>query len=363
MLVKRSWFGTPRFVRGSVGVLAMIAAASTGMTAAAAQSSGADATLQSGMVNPGFQEKPSWFKESFLDIREDVAEATAAGKRVLLYFYQDGCPYCAKLLNDNFGNRSITDKTRAGFDVIAINMWGDREVTDLGGSRTTEKEFAGALRVQYTPTLLFLDEQGAVVLRINGYFAPHKFDIALDFVAGRHEKFGDFRDYFAKADAVPAGAGLNPMAATLAKPLRLAARDGSRRALLVLFEQGSCAACDELHRDILSRPEIAYALTNLDVAQVDLWSGDLLQTPDGRELAARDWARELGVQYAPSLVFFDPQGTEVFRSEAYLRSFHVHGAIDYVVSGAYRWQPSFQRFLQHRTEVLGERGIKVDLMD
>ena len=62
--------------------------------------------------------EPAWFKESFLDIREDIAEATTTGRRVLLYFYQDGCPYCAKLLNDNFGNREIAEKTQQGFDVI-----------------------------------------------------------------------------------------------------------------------------------------------------------------------------------------------------------------------------------------------------
>jgi hypothetical protein len=29
---------------------------------------------------------PDWFKESFLDIREDVAEATAAARRGVLFF-------------------------------------------------------------------------------------------------------------------------------------------------------------------------------------------------------------------------------------------------------------------------------------
>jgi len=57
------------------------------------------------MVNPGYHEKPAWFKESFLDLREDVAEASEDKKRVLLYFYQDGCPYCAKLLQDNLGQK------------------------------------------------------------------------------------------------------------------------------------------------------------------------------------------------------------------------------------------------------------------
>lgn len=329
----------------------------------AAQSPGGSAALDAGMVNPGYHEKPAWFKESFLDIREDIAEAEAGGRRVMLYFYQDGCPYCAKLLNDNFGNRAIAEKTRDGFDVIAINMWGDREVGDLAGRLTTEKAFASALRVQYTPTLLFLNEQGGVVLRINGYFAPHKFDVALDFVSGRHEGRTRFRDYYAEAAPVAAHAAMNRLGGTLQPPLQLADRGPGERPLLVLFEQGSCADCDELHGDILTRSALAHALSNLDVAQVDIWSEDPVQTPDGRDLTAKAWSRELGVQHAPSMVFFDPQGREVFRTEAYLRTFHVHGAIDYVVSGAYRWQPSFQRFLQHRTESLAAQGVKVDLMD
>lgn len=114
---------------------------------------------------------------------------------------------------------------------------------------------------------------------------------------------------------------------------------------------------------MLSRAAIAHALTNVDVAQVDLWSRDSLQTPDGRIVRVRDWARELGIQYAPRIVFFDADGEEVFRIEAYLRRFHVHGAIDYGVSGAYRRQPSCQRLLQRRTGILAERGIDVDLLE
>ena len=73
--------------------------------------------------------KPPWFKDSFLDIREDLEEATTVGKRLILCFYQDGCRYCTRLLKNNFGNREIAQKTQQHFEVIAINMWGDREVT------------------------------------------------------------------------------------------------------------------------------------------------------------------------------------------------------------------------------------------
>ena len=77
----------------------------------------------------------------------------------------------------------------------------------------------------------------------------------------------------------------------------------------------------------------------------------------------REWARKIGVQYTPSLVFFDAAGDEVFRTEGYLKGFHIHGAIDYVATGSYRWQPSFQRFLQARREALLARGFQVELME
>ena len=35
-----------------------------------------------------FTTHPAWFKESFLDFEQDIAEATAQGKRLVLYFYQ-----------------------------------------------------------------------------------------------------------------------------------------------------------------------------------------------------------------------------------------------------------------------------------
>ena len=121
--------------------------------------------LAEGMVNPGHAEKPSWFKVSFLDLFEDIEEAADNNKRLMVYYYQDGCPYCKKLLEDNFSQREISDKTQQYFDVVAINLWGDQEVT-VGDKTYTEKAFAEALKVQYTPTLLFFNEDNKIVFRI-----------------------------------------------------------------------------------------------------------------------------------------------------------------------------------------------------
>lgn len=322
-----------------------------------------EGTLSPDMTNPGYQEKPEWFKLSFLDLREDVREAADAGKRVLLYFYQDGCPYCAKLLEDNFGQREIAQKTRENFDVIAINMWGSREVTGLDGTQTTEKKFASDMKVMFTPTLLFLNEQGKPVLRINGYYFPEKFKAVLDYVAEHKEDKMSFQEYYAQINPQPASGKLHSQPFFVEPPYELAklARN-SGKPLLVLFEQKQCKPCDELHGDILRRKRTREEVEHFDVVRLDRWAKTPVVTPRGAETTARGWANELGVKFAPSMVFFDASGEEVFRTEAYLKAFHVHGAMAYVRSGAYKEQPSFQRFLQARREKIEEEeGEKVDL--
>lgn len=317
--------------------------------------------LDAGMVNPGYEEKPEWFKNSFLDIGEDVAEATAAGKRVMLYFYQDGCPYCAKLLRDNFSQRSIVQKAQKYLDVIAVNMWGDREVTGLDGQQTTEKQFAAALRVMFTPTILVLNEQGKVILRINGYYHPAKFEAALDYVGQHKEGTLSFADYYRQLAPVKASGKLHDEAFFLPPPYELQQLINQSKPLLVLFEQHQCKRCDEYHADIYQRQETREQLQRFNIVRLDMWAETPVVTPQGKRVTAREFASQLDIKYAPSMVFFDNSGKEVFRSEAYLRAFHIQSILDYIASGAYRTQPNFQRYIASRADRLEAQGVHVDL--
>ncbi len=120
-------------------------------------------------------EVPAWFKVSFLDLRDDVKEAAAGGKRLMLYFGQNGCPYCRQLMTVNFRTPAIVATTRRHFDVVEINILGSRDVTWIDGIVRTEKAFARYLKVGYTPTLLIVDERGVELTRINGYLPPAPF--------------------------------------------------------------------------------------------------------------------------------------------------------------------------------------------
>lgn len=302
---------------------------------------------------------PPWFAQSFLDFREEVEEAARGGRRVLVYFGQDGCPYCKQLIVSNFSQRNIVAKTRTNFVAIALNMWGDREVTWLDGRVTTEKELARVLKVQFTPTLLFLDEQGKVVVRLNGYYPPQRFEAVLDYVAGHLEGKEPVDRYLQRHAREPASPVLHEAPFLLGAPYDLRRNAGSKP-LAVLFETTHCSPCDELHRDAFRRAEIRSSLQSFDVVRFSLGAPTQLITPAGRSTTAQAWARELGISYTPTIVFFDGI-EEVFRIESYLRPFHIASSLDYVASQAYRTEPSFQRYLQARAERMRARGQSVEL--
>lgn len=312
------------------------------------------------VASPHAIEHPAWFAQSLLDFRDDIADAAKAGKRLLVYFGQDGCPYCARLMRTNFTQRAIVDKTRKHFVVIAINIWGDQEVTWIDGTRMSEKAFAKRLKIQFTPTQIFFDEKGEVTLRLNGYYPPRRFEAALDYVAGRMESKLAFPDYLARTVKDEASATLHPEPFFIASPPDLTRRAGGKP-LAVVFESAYCADCDEMHREGFRRPEVKVELAKFDVARLSLGERTPITMPDGKAARADRWARSLKILYTPSIVFFDPAGHEVFRTEAYLRPFHLAGSFAYVSSGAYAKEPSFQRFLQGRAERLQKQGKTVDL--
>jgi len=303
---------------------------------------------------------PPVFVETLLELPDDAAQAAKSGKRLLLYFGQVGCPYCRELMQTSFTQKGIVDKTTKYFLPIAFNLFGDREVTWFDGKVRSEKEFAKFLKVQFTPTLLLLDEKGNIIGRINGFYPPQRFSAALDYSAQRLEGNLPFAEHMKRVPQTGASATLNEEPFFMKPPFNLVRKPGGKP-LAVLFETRHCAPCDELHKEGFKRDKTLAAVSRFDVARFSLSGRDALTTPDGRSSNAEAWARELKISYTPSVVFFDDRGQEVFRLEAYLRPFHFAGSFEYVGSGAYRTEPEFQRFLQNKAEHLKEGGEKLEL--
>jgi thioredoxin-related protein len=157
MSTTRIW---PRW-RGSLLALAL-------MLAGAGPASAADPALPPpiGAVAPRVEPSKEedglyhqrWFQLSFLNLRDDFAEAKAAGKRFAIIFEQRGCPYCIKLHTELLAQRYINDYMRENFAVLQLDIWGAREVTDFDGKVFSERALAERWGVIFTPTIVFFKD-------------------------------------------------------------------------------------------------------------------------------------------------------------------------------------------------------------
>lgn len=305
-------------------------------------------------------EKPDWFKQSFLEFEDDVAEAAQAGRRVMLYFHQDGCPYCARLVHENFTDPELKAFIIENFDGISLNMWGDRGVVNVGGQEFTEKTFARALKVQYTPTLVFLDESGKVALRLNGYYPPADFRAALNYVAGKLEREKSFAQFRLEQLAAVGGSLIDEDFYLDESNLQKVVM-ASKQPLAVYFEAAVCAECKTLHERILQDDATRKLVLQANNVQLNVASDRKITTPDGRRTTPRQWARELGISYTPSLVFFDTAGSEVMRISAFIKTFHFQSVYAYVLEKAYLREPQFQRYIAARADHIRELGFDTDI--
>ena len=305
---------------------------------------------------------PPWFATSFLDFRDEVADAAREGKRVMIYVGQDGCPYCTRLMTANFSQPDVVATTRARFVPIALNLWGDRETTWTDGKVESEKALAQRLGVMFTPTMLFLDEAGTVIVRLDGYWPPQRFRAVLDYVGSKRETSEPLADWLARHATEPPRRSEPDEPFLMRPPYDLAKRKGGKP-LAVIFESVDCEACGEMHREAFRRADVLAQLKRFDVVRLMLGSTAPVTTPSGKATTAAAWARELGVAYTPSVVFFDAGGAEAFRIGAYLRPFHFASSFAYVADGGYRSEPSFQRWLRDRADRMRAQGRRVELWE
>lgn len=124
--------------------------------------------------------KTDWMRDTFKDLREDLADANAEGKRLMVMIEQRGCIYCTKMHEEVFPRPDISDFIRENYFVVQLNLHGDLEVVDFDGESLTEKQAARKWGLLFTPSILFLPEEvaedqtaaQAAVAMMPGAFGP-----------------------------------------------------------------------------------------------------------------------------------------------------------------------------------------------
>jgi thioredoxin-related protein len=308
------------------------------------------------MLGSKMSEHPPWFKESFLDIAADVEEAKDAGKHVILFMHLNGCPYCYKMVEENFKHAPYRAFIQQHFDVIALNIRGDREVALNEDTSLTEKALAARLKVGYTPTVVFLDQGNQVVARINGYRSVADFKRVLDYVQGRHYRQTTLAAYLDARKGsnyqlrdYPGLQQITDLTSVADKPLAL------------LFEDRDCRDCDALHDGHLQRPEVQEILKGFTFVRLDALSDQPMVAVDGSQTTARKYAESLGLVSRPGIVLFD-RGKEITRIESMLYPYHFQEVLRYVGERWYEKYPkSFFDYLAVRSAELRARGEDVNI--
>lgn len=102
--------------------------------------------------------KAPWLRDTFKDLREDLADANAEGKRLAIMIEQRGCIYCTKMHAEVYSRPEIADYIDQNFFVLRLNLHGDIEVTDTDGQALSEKQAARKWGILFTPTVIFLPQ-------------------------------------------------------------------------------------------------------------------------------------------------------------------------------------------------------------
>ena len=99
--------------------------------------------------------KAPWMRDTFKDLAEDLAEANAEGKRLMIIIEQRGCIYCKRMHEEVFSVPDVSDYITEHFFVVQLNMFGDVEVIDFDGTSLPEKDMVKRWGALFTPSIYF----------------------------------------------------------------------------------------------------------------------------------------------------------------------------------------------------------------
>jgi thioredoxin-related protein len=146
--------------------------------------------VQAAEVGDDGLHKQPFFHDSFLEFGDDLAEAAAEGKDLLILIEQAGCPYCRELHEVNFARSEITDYIKEHYVVIQLDLFGARGTVDFDGQELEERDLVEKWNAQFTPTTIIFSHENvgattaaeAEAFRLPGYLRPFHYMTSLEYV-------------------------------------------------------------------------------------------------------------------------------------------------------------------------------------
>jgi thioredoxin-related protein len=139
-----------------------------------------------------------FFTPTLGDLQAELGDAKQAGKQAAFVMYvRDDCPYCERMKQNILSRPDVQAWYRQRFAVLAVDIKGAVAITNFSGRTTTEKSFALAQGVKFTPVIMFFGLDGKPLTRVDGEIrSTDEFMLLGEFVASgayARMKFADYK--------------------------------------------------------------------------------------------------------------------------------------------------------------------------
>lgn len=311
------------------------------------------------VIGSSNHEVPSWFKDSFLDISEDIEEASEKNKHFMIFLDFEGCPYCSKMLKESFEEDNKTSQfIKNNFDVIELNVKGSRELTWVDGDVLTEKDLTEKLKIQYSPTLIIFNSNKEIVARVNGYRNSTDFQYILDFIQTKSYEKIDFTTYLSSVNKKDTYAFIpNKMFKELNDLSKI------KTPVAIIFEDKSCIQCDHFHNKILTNKDVIDEFSKFTIIRVDANSTKELILPTGEKTTPKSLVEKMNLDYRPGILLYNDKKL-ISTIDALLFPFHFKEVLRYVSGKHYVQYPkTYLDYLRVRQDELLKQGIDINVAE
>ena len=118
------------------------------------------------------------------------------GQRPLVVFFEQGNCHACDVLHTGPLRETDIRKRFEQMDISQLDMWSDTPVITPDGQRITARQWADQLGLFYTPTLLFFDERGQEILRVDSVVQFYRLRNVLEFVlSGAYRRYPTFQQW------------------------------------------------------------------------------------------------------------------------------------------------------------------------
>lgn len=146
---------------------------------------------------------------NWMTIEEAAALQKKNPKKIMMDVYTNWCGPCKMLDKNTFSNKDVADYVNENYYAVKFNGEGKDVVTFNGhtfsnpnydparaNSRNTAHQFASYLQISAYPTIVFLDENGAMIAPIVGYKTPSQLELYLKMFKKDDHKTIDTQEKF-----------------------------------------------------------------------------------------------------------------------------------------------------------------------